>query len=282
MRILVAADLTSRSDRALLRAFQIARDTNGALSVLHVVDADLPDELRRHTEAWAHKTLSAEISRLSAETGVHAAIEVFVGRPRVDIPAKAAESMTDLIVLGVHDTREKTSFAETTAGKILKSTLTATLIVRSDAAPYREVVVGVDFSMFSRAAIRQALGLAPHARINLVHAYHVPFEGFLGSRGFKKDYAAAQRLEFDTFLKTEMAVLKESLPTGRLPSGGVVQVIEDGEPASVLRRACQRLGADLIAIGTHSRAGVSRAVWGSVAVDILDNPPCDVLVIKPY
>lgn len=48
MRILVASDLTARSDRAIARGFQLARQLNAELRLLHVVDADLPDELRAH------------------------------------------------------------------------------------------------------------------------------------------------------------------------------------------------------------------------------------------
>jgi nucleotide-binding universal stress UspA family protein len=52
-QVLVATDLTERSDRALSRALQLG---TGALTVLHVVPAGLPpeltDEQRRASEAF--------------------------------------------------------------------------------------------------------------------------------------------------------------------------------------------------------------------------------------
>ena len=40
--ILVATDLTARSDRAIERAFSLARETGAELTILHAVDDELP------------------------------------------------------------------------------------------------------------------------------------------------------------------------------------------------------------------------------------------------
>jgi nucleotide-binding universal stress UspA family protein len=140
----------------------------------------------------------------------------------------------------------------------------------------------VDFSMFSRAAIRQAVLLASSARIHLVHAFHVPFKSRLGTESFISEVAYDQRLELDAFLKDEMDALeRRASDLGVLP-GAVLRVLEEGLPADVLRAVRERAGGDLVVIGTHGGGAISRAIWGSVAVDMLNDPPCDVLVIKPY
>ena len=41
------------------------------------------------------------------------------------------------------------------------------------------------------------------------------------------------------------------------------------------------LVADLIAIGTHGRAGIAHFLLGSVAEWVLTSAPCDVLVARP-
>jgi len=39
---------------------------------------------------------------------------------------------------------------------------------------------------------------------------------------------------------------------------------------------------DLLAIGTHGRSGVARAMLGSVAASLLAAPPCDILVVRAW
>lgn len=285
MKILIASDLSARSDRAIARGFALAKALKGQLRILHIVDQDLPEEFKAHSIEWAKGALKRETERLSADTGVNADFEVYAGHPKTEILRQADPSRTELILLGIHDRlkRGSHSFANTTAGQILKFSLPAVLLVRDDVSePYRQVVVGVDFSIFTRAAIQQASHIAPAASFNLVHAYHVPFKGFISSEGFANEIAYEERLKIDSFLNEEMQSLDKRVRAMGLFPGGLNTVLKEGAPSEVLRRECAGLGADLLIIAAHGRPGASRAIWGSVAVDFLDNPPCDVLVIRPY
>src|SRR5690606_20862751 len=58
-------------------------------------------------------------------------------------------------------------------------------------------------------------------------------------------------------------------------------VAREGEVPQVLSAEAARLGADLIALGTHGRSGLSRALFGSVAEDMLHDMPCDLLIAVP-
>jgi len=285
MRILVASDLTARSDRALARGFLLAKELEGSLHVLHVVDASLPDELRAHTMDWATKSLSRDIERWESETGQQASLEIVADSPGSCIVRAADPSRTDLLVLGVHHGSGVASktFGATTAGKILKSSVTAALLVTEEALePYGNAVVGVDFSMVSLAAIRQASRIAPSACVHVVHAFHVPFKGRLGTDDFVNEIAYGQRLELDAYLGNEMDSLeRRAIDAGVLP-GSMQRVSEEGRPAEVLRAVQQRVKGDLVVIATHGRGVISRAIWGSVAMDLLENPPCDVLVVRPF
>ena len=42
-----------------------------------------------------------------------------------------------------------------------------------------------------------------------------------------------------------------------------------------------RLGSDLIVMGTHGRTGIRRAVIGSVAEYVVRHAPCTVVCVKP-
>jgi len=53
-----------------------------------------------------------------------------------------------------------------------------------------------------------------------------------------------------------------------------------GTPASGILEACRKHGADLIAIATHGRSGVSRWISGSVAETVLRAAPVPLLIVR--
>ncbi|MEQ8860667.1 MAG: universal stress protein [Pseudomonadales bacterium] len=285
MHILIASDLTARSDRAIPRAYMLASQLKGSLTVAHVMDAELPDDFRRHSAEWAERALRAELERCRTGNRVKTTVAIRTGDPRVEVARLAESTGADLIVLGIHSaapTAAKT-FAETTAGRIVQSTLKPILVVRNPAdEPYQRAVIGVDFSPFSLAAIRQIVEYAPGADLHLVHAYRVPYAGFMGNPSTQESVAYAERLELDTFLRTEMEALESRARNTGKTFGTLQTSVEEGHPEQVIRDACGRVQADIVVLGTHSRASFSRSIWGSVALDILGNPPCDVMIAKPF
>jgi universal stress protein E len=57
--------------------------------------------------------------------------------------------------------------------------------------------------------------------------------------------------------------------------------VEVGGPAAVLPRAAGELRADIVAMGAISRSGLKRVFIGSTAEDVLEQLPCDALIVKP-
>ncbi|HEX7036889.1 MAG TPA: universal stress protein [Pseudomonadales bacterium] len=53
-----------------------------------------------------------------------------------------------------------------------------------------------------------------------------------------------------------------------------------GRPASEIQAEAERVGADLIVVGSHARRGLARVVLGSTANGVLHGARCDVLVIR--
>lgn len=58
-------------------------------------------------------------------------------------------------------------------------------------------------------------------------------------------------------------------------------VMRDGDARSVILREISRRRSDLVALETHDRSGLSRALLDSVAETIVEAAPCDVLVVRP-
>lgn len=53
-----------------------------------------------------------------------------------------------------------------------------------------------------------------------------------------------------------------------------------GRPAVEIRAHAEKMGADLIVIGSHGRHGISGLLLGSTANGVLHNSPCDVLTVR--
>ncbi|MEO0393850.1 MAG: universal stress protein [Pseudomonadota bacterium] len=281
----MAADLSARSEYALARACRVAHTLQQPLEALHVVDKDLNHAFRQQTVSWAKQNLEPLTKKIADEYGVACSAVVAQGRPRQTLIERANDPKTSLLVFGVHDGAkdEPRAFAKTTAGQALAGSIAPALLVHEKPdQDYRNVVVGIDFTLSSRAAIRQALTMAPEAKIHLVHAYHAPFIGLSASPGLAEEIAYQHKLQFDKFVADEMAILAEQAEGMGAIADNLHRVIEAGAPDQVLRRVCDRVNADLVVLATHGRGAVSRAIWGSVAASLLDKPPCDVLVIKPF
>jgi nucleotide-binding universal stress UspA family protein len=54
----------------------------------------------------------------------------------------------------------------------------------------------------------------------------------------------------------------------------------EGRPSSVITDRASQLGIDLIAMTSHGRGGLGRAVFGSVADEVLRQAPCPVLLVR--
>ena len=59
-----------------------------------------------------------------------------------------------------------------------------------------------------------------------------------------------------------------------------LEFVEVGQPASAIVNAAKEWPADIIAIGSHGRGGVRRALVGSVAEAVMRHAPCPVLVVR--
>jgi nucleotide-binding universal stress UspA family protein len=131
------------------------------------------------------------------------------------------------------------------------------------------VLVATDFGSSSLRAVRFAAELSAQlrARLSVIHVIPestpvVPVEG-------QDERERAIRHELDRFL--------ESLEKTELPCEGVVRF---GDPACEVVGFAGESTCDLIVVGTHGRAGLSRFLLGSVAERILRSSSVPVLVVR--
>jgi universal stress protein E len=279
--ILVAADLSPSSERALGRAVILAVDSRARLTALHVIGDWLPDDIAEALQTRAEQSLRAQLAANPSAASVEIGVEIVRGDPFAEILTQAWRRRAELIVMGMH---RKAPFLDlfrgTTVERVLRRGDLPVLVASSEPSrPYRRVLVAVDLSVSSRRALEFALRLVPDGEFHVVHAYDVPFAGFLTAPGSHEQVATEHAKQLAKMVDEEVRTFLGQFPELRTRCH---LLLERGETAEVLARAIGQVRPDLIALGTHGRTGIARAMVGSVAGEILANPPCDVVAVKGW
>jgi nucleotide-binding universal stress UspA family protein len=144
------------------------------------------------------------------------------------------------------------------------------------------IVVGVDGSPSSRAALRWAVGEAAlrDATVVAVHAWSFVPPAPLAEPGMMPIGALDLTGQLEAERRAAQAELDAALADA-FPDGtpeGVEPKLVDGEPAGVLE--AEASGADLVVVGSRGRSGLAYVLLGSVSRHVVDHAPCPVVVVK--
>jgi nucleotide-binding universal stress UspA family protein len=142
----------------------------------------------------------------------------------------------------------------------------------------RQILVPVDFSEQSRAALDYAAGLArmSGASIDILHVWEIPaFEppGPIVAEASMTLWEVSQRNAEQALLGFREAASKRGID---IRASRAVA----GDPWRSIVDAAKGGGYDLIVIGTHGRTGFSRALIGSVAERVVRHAHCPVLAVR--
>lgn len=279
--ILVAADFEEDAGWALDRALTLCRCAGAHLEVLHVLPTP-------HDDAAAARLATATEQRLAAARRAPASCGcdadeglLFVALARgagyAQIADRAHHARAELIVVGRHGER---TFGElllgSTAERVVRTGSTSVLVVAGPpTAPYRRPLVAVDGSASARLALELTVRLcvtSPATEVDVVHVIaptHPPIGG---------DLPLAPTASRDVERRVRAEVTAWLAELGR-DVAWQLHVVE-GEPATALLAHARAHGNDLLALGTHGRTGLRRALLGSVAETVLRDAPADVLVAR--
>jgi nucleotide-binding universal stress UspA family protein len=135
-----------------------------------------------------------------------------------------------------------------------------------------DVVVGVDGSPSSRAALRWALDQArlTKARLRAVIAWEVPAFTDWGVAAHQDFGVAAGKLLGES--------VREALGEDPPPDVEVLEVVLPGHPAQVL--IDQSAHAALLVVGSRGHGGFAGTLLGSVSQLCLQHAHCPVLVVR--
>jgi nucleotide-binding universal stress UspA family protein len=285
--IFVATDFSPGAVRAIARTGRLPLAEGGKLTVSHVLSDRMPEKARADAEKHARRHLehvAKSLRKAAAALGrrdITVSSELCEGQPYVEIIRHARAVAADLVVVGRHGRRPvRDMFIGSTAERVIRAGDLPVLVVSGKASRgYRRPLIAVDLEDTCRSVVTVALrALGPEApSATMVHAYHVPFEGFI-SPGASPGDMTDIRKEYRQMAASGLAKLQASLS----PLGVKWQtVIVRGDPRTAMLAEAVRRRADLIAVGTHGRSGIAHALIGSVAEWVIQTAACDVLVARP-
>lgn len=280
-RLLLATDLTERAKDAIERAALIARDVGARLDLVHV-STSLPADHApvvgvNGTGADVRGILQKQAAEVEERHGVVCGIHWASGLLIDELIAYADDLATDLLVLGFNGASlMRQLLLGSTAERMLTKVSCPILVVkREPEGPYRSVLVPVDLSPVSLAAISGARSVAPAAAMSVLHVFEAPFEGVLRYAGVDEEtmvhyraVASQETLERMTALCAEAG----------MDAGQVRLLAIHGVPSlRIVAREVQQ-NVDLIVMGKQEENVLESLFLGSVTRRVVARSRCDVLI----
>lgn len=293
-RILCPVDFSEFSRRALDHAAGLSRWYEAALTVVHVSPLmptvfglePAPSEamLAPFDREAVGRELAAFVGK-TAEGRPEPQLRVLAGPTVGTILSLAAESATDLIVLGTHG---RSGFERFMLGSVTEKVVrkapcpVLTVPRRAEGTPERalfgRILCGVDFSDASRRAVEYGLSLAQEAKahVTLLHVVEwLPDESFSKYPQFDVDHYRR------TLMTDARAKLEELVPEDARNWCEPDTKLLSGKPYQEILRAAAGERSDLIVLGVHGRGPVDRMLFGSTTQAIVRQAACPVLSIRP-
>ena len=138
----------------------------------------------------------------------------------------------------------------------------------------KRILVGVDGSQESQAAVRTAASIARSVGAKMMLAYVVPRRPPPGPADLAPDLVRADNLEasYSAGVLREAEMSCSGIPTDSETLSGPV--------ADTLADLATSGGYDLVVVGHRGRGGVTRVLLGSVADRLVQISPRPVLVVR--
>jgi nucleotide-binding universal stress UspA family protein len=280
MRILCATDLLPKSEAAIARAGLMSDRLAADLTLLHIVSDEQSPTVQEKDLQDAFARAKTRAEPLVSRTHRTAVVTVRVGDPASNVLDSALQTKAQLLILGPH---HKRPLRDTLDGTILEKALAArsfpVLVVRNEVKqPYRRVLIALNFSESSLAALRAAesLVLTPEAEAAVVHAERPPYEGMTPFAGVGFDPLASYVGEWKQEMSDSIrGLLKyESANFARYD----IQIQQQSAVAGIAD-ATSRYAPDLLVVGIRGGGRLRRMLARSVAKRILHDTSCDVLIV---
>jgi len=188
-----------------------------------------------------------------------------VGRLGDHLVDMAKHEQVDLIALGTHRRSGLARLASVASVTLHYAPSSVLLVppapVADEVRPPRRVLIATDLSPFSGRMVAHGFSLVEGQQGGEVILLHV---------------------EVETDEATKVArqqALRQLVPMNRADRTRIV-VLQGDNPAKLICTEAARSGADVVCLGSHGRSGVSRALLGSVAEEVIRASDRPVLIVR--
>jgi nucleotide-binding universal stress UspA family protein len=280
MNILCATDLSPKTAAAMDRAGLLADRLDATLHLLHVVDSDVHEVLTQERLQSSALYLKSRVQQPFWRHATPPNVMVRAGKPSDIIIETADEHQIDLVVLGPHRQRGgRDALASTIAEQLLRARHAPVLVVNEQPrGAYRRILLALDFSEASADALRAAESyvLNETADAAIVHAFEPPYEGMVAFAGAGQDSLDTYARGWDRVARSSMLdfLQRQSGDANRYQL-----VLKRARPAPAILGMAERMGAELVVMGTRGHGRWRSALLGSTAKRILHAAPSDVLIV---
>ncbi|GGG58837.1 universal stress protein [Bizionia arctica] len=274
-KIIVPIDFSEHSEFALEAAVKLAKPNNAEILALHMLemsDAVLnsTDSEQQQKAVFFLKLAEKRFNEFLDKPYLKDAnITPIVKHFKVfsEVNDVANEQGADLIIMGSHGTSGLSEiFVGSNTEKVVRNADVPVLVLKHklDKNDLKNVVFASDFSIESLAVYKKASKLfnTLNAKLHLLHV-NLPSDRFRSTNEIDETVS-------DFLMKAD----------GNLDNLKHINFVSDYTVERGVLNFANKLGADLIAVSTHGRTGISHFFEGSISEDIANHAILPVMTFK--
>lgn len=143
--------------------------------------------------------------------------------------------------------------------------------------PIKKILIPIDFSDYSKRALRYAIDFSKHFNselilVSVIEPMIYPADFSMGQVAIPAtDQNLTERIE------NELKSLEENEIGNQVKSK---RIIKSGKPFYEIVETAREEDVDLIIIATHGHTGVEHLLFGSTAEKVVRKAPCPVLTLR--
>jgi nucleotide-binding universal stress UspA family protein len=142
----------------------------------------------------------------------------------------------------------------------------------------KKILVPIDFSEYSKSALRYAIEFAGHFGAEVVLIYVV--EPMIYPADFSFGQVSIPNIETE-FSKMGGEQLEKLITDEIADKVKARKIIKTGKAFVEIIKTARAEDIDLIIIATHGQTGVEHVLFGSTAEKVARKAPCPVLTVRP-
>jgi len=245
-------------------------------------------EVTPEVEEALRRDLTTRLGDMPGTGAVWVHLDPSMGRPSESLVALARREAADLIVVGTHQRSGASKWwYGSVSQKVMHEASVSVLCVPSSAVAavtipeVRRVLAPTDLSEVGISAIRHAYSVVPAG--GTIYLLHV-LEPLGATSPLYAQYLQPSSTSVHSPEQERLAEQLRGLIPPEAAARGIttrVEVVHGRKVSEAITQAAERFGCDVICLATHGRSGLTKALAGSVAQEVVQGSTRPVLLVRP-